>query len=356
MPHDVTEPALPREARYFPLADGRYEVKPGLMKFSTPFGNGAADGHVFQIDRSFARYRRAKLEARAEAFDKYVLTGEDHGRIAPVVTRFIIDRLCREHPDLFQAEREGHGVALTCRLTREVLSFGADWLLVGVRGADAVAPAYRSACDALACQVPEDLAVMLRRGGGGGGAARHWLSALHLCSPNHWSGGQKIGRDFAAIHAPVAGIEPINRRADAMVDAMVRAEAGLVRFAWGLATDDRLNHHPDPPPGRSDPPEGHTGRHSGGGRAFDPRNPRLFLRIERQTIWGFPHADGEPRNTDASLFTIRTYFLDCQWVRHNASERAALVAAIKSMTPESLAYKGIAPYRDALIGWLTSTP
>jgi Haem-dependent oxidative N-demethylase, alpha subunit-like len=354
MQYDTTDPALPREARYFPLADGRYEVKPGLMKFATPFGNGDADARAFQIDRSFPRYRRAKLAARAEAIDKYVLAHDYDVRVARVVTRFIIERLCGESPNLFAAGRDGNRATLNCRLTAETLLFDADWRLAGVRGADAVAPPYRSAFDALACQVQEDLAVMSRTGevhaqppDGRMQRPRHWLSALHLCSPNHWSGGDKIGRDFAAVHAPVAGIGPINRRADVMVDAMVRAEAGLVRFAWGLATDDRLNHHPDPPPGNS--PDAWRGR------VFNPREPRPFLRIERQTIWGFPHATGDSRQTDASLFTIRTYFMDGDEVRRDPARRAALIAAIESMSPESLIYKGVAPYRDALIAWLTST-
>jgi hypothetical protein len=29
-------------ARYFPIEPGRYEVKPGLFKFGTDFGNGDA--------------------------------------------------------------------------------------------------------------------------------------------------------------------------------------------------------------------------------------------------------------------------------------------------------------------------
>lgn len=31
---------------YFPLATGRYEVKPGLMPFGTDFGNGVLDQQV----------------------------------------------------------------------------------------------------------------------------------------------------------------------------------------------------------------------------------------------------------------------------------------------------------------------
>jgi hypothetical protein len=67
----------------------------------------------------------------------------------------------------------------------------------------------------------------------------------------------------------------------------------MVRFAWGLSTDTPLNHHPEPP--MNILPLQWQGRN------FDPNNPRLYLRIERQVIWGLP-------KYEAVLFVIRTYF------------------------------------------------
>ena len=61
-------------ARYFPLESGRYEVKPGLFKFGTDFGNGDADRQVFQIDDEFPRYQAAKMAARQERLSKYFQT------------------------------------------------------------------------------------------------------------------------------------------------------------------------------------------------------------------------------------------------------------------------------------------
>jgi hypothetical protein len=58
-------------ARYFPIESGRYEVKPGLFKFGTDFGNGDADRQVFQIDDQFPRYHAVKLAARQEQLSKY---------------------------------------------------------------------------------------------------------------------------------------------------------------------------------------------------------------------------------------------------------------------------------------------
>jgi hypothetical protein len=297
-------------ARYFPLESGRYEVKPGLFKFGTDFGNGEADRQVFQIDDEFPRYRAAKMAARQERLSKYFQTHDYRPATAERIEQFIVERLPLT-PTLSPSRGEGDTLSTAGQsiLARLPLSRGGEGQGEGF--------------DSLACRVQEDLAVIQRAGG------RHWLAAIHLCFPNHWAAEDKIGKTFAEIHALVAGIEPINRQADKLVDAMINATSGFVRFVWGIATDDELNHHPSDPRGRQ----------------FDPKNPRAFLRIERQTIWGFPEVE-------ASLFTIRTYFEDLAVIE--PEKRAKVISAIESMTPESLEYKGLTASRDDLLAWLRS--
>ena len=309
-------------AIYFPFASGRYEVSPGLNRFGKEFGNGVADRKVFQIDGEFARYRQSKLAARCECFERYVCESNLSVDARAAVARFIFDRLRHEHPDHFVGgERE-----LSSGLTHETLWFDQN---MNLRRADSeVEPAYRDALDALAGQIQEDIAII-----NADDLQGHWLSYLHLCFPNHWAAGEKIGRSFAEIHAQVAGIEPINRRADLHVKTMVAAEQGMVRFAWGVGTDDQLNHHPQRDALTS-------------ARNCDPRHPRAFVRIERQTMWGFPIAH-------AALFTIRTSFVDCAVMkRSNLPMRDALIAAIESMPPASIQYKGLSSWQESLLDWL----
>ena len=273
-------------ARYFPIESGRYEVKPGLFKFGTDFGNGDADRQVFQIDDEFPRYHAEKMAAWQERLSKYFCTQDYRTKTAARIAEFIAEKLAQKDCD-----------------------------------EDTIAASRKLDFASLALLVQEDLAVIQRDG------SRHWLAAIHLCFPNHWAAEEKIGQTFAAIHAPVAGIEPISRQAEKMVDAMINATHGYVRFAWGIGTDDELNHHPGNPRGRK----------------FDAKNPRAFLRIERQTIWGFPEAE-------ASLFTIRTYFEDLATIEPD--KRAKVITAIESMTPAALQYKGLAESRDDLVAWL----
>jgi dimethylamine monooxygenase subunit A len=307
---------LPSPPFYFPLRHGRYDVAPGLNRFGKELGGGDADAKLFQFDDTFWQFRNEKLAARAVSFDRYACVADlSHDTLAEV-SRFVLERLEAEHPTLFLAEQDRTGTRLHCALTRETIDFDHELDLAG--------GPYANALDALACQVQEDLAIVRTSG------ERHWLSAAHVCLPNGWSPAEKVGCSFAGIHEPVAGMAEMNRRGEEFARIMVGATDGLVRFAWGVTFDDRLNHHPALPR-----------------TPFDPAGPRAFLRVERQTIWGFP-ARG------AALFTIRTYLYDCEDIRRDPSTREPLVAALKSMPDASRVYKGLGNHADGLIAWLES--
>jgi dimethylamine monooxygenase subunit A len=300
--------ALPDPPFYFPLRHGRYDVAPGLTKFGRDVGGGGADAHVFQIDRTFDRFRAAKLASRAQRFEKYVCASDLNADVAAEVASFTARRLALEHPDHFARERAPSGERVHCALTGDVVD----------------ANGTLDSLDALACQVQEDLAIVSTSPDG-----KHWLSYLHVCLPNGWAPAEKVGGTFAAIHEPVAGMADMNRRGEEFVNVMVRATEGLVRFAWGVTFDDRLNHHPDEPR-----------------TPFDPANPRAFLRVERQTIWGFPRVG-------AALFTIRPYLYDFADLRRDPSLREPLANALRTMPHASQVYKGIAPHAEALAGWVS---
>ncbi|WP_375514383.1 DUF3445 domain-containing protein [uncultured Nostoc sp.] len=310
---------------------GRYEVKPGMMAFGFCLGNTQADRQVFQIDDNFTHYRQAKLLVRRERLSKYYQTCNYSQAVAGAIARLIINRLTQEHPQHFDCQKSiDNTLKFHSRLTKETLYLDAQLQLQQVEDSSVV-PAYASTLDALAAQVQEDLTVICRSADGS-----NWLSAVHLCYPNHWSAQEKIGKDFATIHAPVAGMEKINRRGDAIANTMITHKP-MVRFAWGLSTDTRLNHHPEPPPGVS--------VNQWQGRSFDLQHPKLYLRIERQVIWGLPEYE-------AALFIIRTYFRDCSVVKKDPMLRSKLYAAIQSMTPESLIYKGLVESKTSILEWL----
>ena len=326
---------LPEPARYVPLGAGPYRLEAGLHRFGTDFGNGPADRRMIQIDREWRRYRAQKLVARRERLDKYVLEDRPRPALVAALTDLLLDRLCTEHPDCFRLHRDrGADLRLDCRLSGERLRLDRGGRLLGVeppggRRRHGPRPPYASAVDALLCQIQEDLALCQLEADGS-----NRMSLLHLCAPNHWGAGDKIGRDFTAVHGPVPGFDRLARQARALVDTLSR-KGPFVRFSWGLATDRRLNHHPEPPAG-ADP-----GRWQG--RRFEPGTGRLWLRVERQVTVPFAGAGG-------FAFLIRTGFVDVAGL--GAGERQRLHRQVGSMKPETLAYKGID--RDRLLRWLES--
>lgn len=319
-----------RPARYFPFANGRYEVKAGLHRLGTDFGNGEAEPRVFQLDCQFERYRFAKLNARADRLGQYHLTDRYPESAGQAVTGFIARQLATEYPLWFELSRTGSCWRLACALTGEILAFNQNWQWQPESSHVTATPPYRSSLDALASQIQEDLAIMCVEG------SSHWLAALHVCLPGHWAPESKIGKTFAAIHAPVPQMEALNARQQDYVDQMIYAQGGMVRFVWGCQFNDRLNGHP----------ESIGGANPTASLQFDAG--QTFVRVERQVIWGFSQAA-------ATLFVIRPYLMEIEAIRANVEYRQALTSALRSMGADALAYKGIT-CRDALVNWLENPP
>lgn len=319
-------------AFYRPYDKGVFRMEPGLAPFGKDFGNGAKDAHVFQIDAHWPTYRRSKLLARRENFSKYVVTKNFNDATQTAVTRFMLARLLHEHPHHFSwSDLDSGAGELHCHLSGETLSFDSLGHLVANENNPKDSAPYISAFDALVCQTQEDVAVMTL------GAHADTAVAIHLCFPNHWDAREKIGTSFVRIHEPVADIGKITANAAKILATCVQNTHGFVRFAWGVATDSRLNHHPEPPH-RFDINSWH-------GRSFDIAEPRLFVRIERQTLWGLPEVN-------SCVFTIRTSFQDVTQLAMTDLKNVA--AALNSMSPDVRIYKGLAKTHDTVIAWLNS--
>jgi dimethylamine monooxygenase subunit A len=321
-------------ATYFPLLNGRYEVKPGLKPHPSCFGNGKLDQQVFQIDDNFSLYRQAKLQSRSERLDKYYQTHNYSDAVASVVASLMIEKFITEYPQYFQKKYiESNNFALHCQLTGEILYFNQDYQLHHVENKfNLPNPGYVSSLDALASQVQEDFTVISREG-----SEKNWISAIHACLPSNWTPEEKIGKDFAGVHAPVVGMEKMNKQGNAIVKTMI-TQPPMVRFVWELSTDTRLNYHPDSPPAKE----------------FNIYDPQLYLRIERHIIWGFPQQE-------AALTVVRTYFRDLVKMKENAvleksvsspSEISLLISALESMGEASIKYKRLVKSYSPILKWL----
>lgn len=316
---------LPEPKVHSPIQKNRYEVAAGLK-------NIEAHACRFEIDREFPVYREAVLAARAERLTKYYPepSGMNAQELAQV-TRFIAGNLASGYPQFFTLRETQSGFALDCALTGEKIAFHRDFTLDVERTSSEVEPPYRDSFDAVSSQIQEDLAIWRASDPK---VEREWLAVAHLCCPNHWAAEDKVGRSFKAVHVPVAHFDVLSHGSRKIVEFMIQ-KGNMERFAWGVGTDRRLNHHPVPNP--------NLDASEWAGRSFDPEHPALFLRYERQTLTAFPELC-------ASLFTIRTYFKDVSQMP--SEEKESLALAIESMSPESLEYKGLTRSKSDILVWL----
>jgi hypothetical protein len=260
--------------KYLPFMTGVYSTAPGMSR---------SEGTMFDIDETYEKYIANKERCREEGISKYYCEHDFRESTRAAVINFLTP-FAEEKSDDF---------------------------------------------DALCSQFQEDIAVVQLEG------EKDWLAAIHLCSPNHWDPRTKIGKSFDAIHTPVPEIGRTVKNYMVMLKMIVDKEP-FTRFAWGIATDDRLNHHPEPPPGYD--------ANEWKGRRVVDESTEFFVRVERQHLIGL-------KEVNAFIFTIRTYFYKVDDLSYE--EKAALAKAVNSMTPPSLEYKGMNLLKDVLLRQLS---
>ncbi len=151
---------------------------------------------------------------------------------------------------------------------------------------------------------------------------------LSVCFPSRWDPREKLGLDFASIHAPVADNQML-QAAGPNIMTMAFMKQPMLRHVWLIVPAASLDQHPEKnqawwSEALADP---------------SPLLPRLFFRIERQTTWPLP-------NLQRAVFFIRLMMSPLVDVLNTAPGRAAkLAASLRSMTPVIVAYRGMS---DAL--------
>jgi hypothetical protein len=161
------------------------------------------------------------------------------------------------------------------------------------------------------------------------------LPWLCVCVPSHWAPEEKLGLDFAALHAPVADNAALVAASRPLVKLATSGER-WERSVWTISPSGRYDQHPHrhprtPWPSTTDP------------QAFAAQ---CFLRAERQSF--FPVGQG----TRQAVFTIRVMLQPLAEAVAQPGHAAALHGAIASMTPAVLDYKGLAAAREPLLAWL----
>jgi hypothetical protein len=161
------------------------------------------------------------------------------------------------------------------------------------------------------------------------------LPWLAVALPSHWSPEEKLGRHFTQVHAPVADNALLMTASAGLVGLVCGPAAGTTRwerFVWTVSDHPRLHAHP---------------ARIGAARWQHTPVAQAWWRTEHQTFIPVP---GQAQ----ALFTIHVENCPLAEAVAAPGRAAALHAAIASMTPAVLAYRGLDGVREPLLAWLAS--
>lgn len=275
------------------------------------------------------RHQREKL-AVLSAFAPQALVGAPGFDAAPALHR-LCEQAALEHPQAFawdgrQATALKLGVAVQDGQAQQI---GAGRFGLGdeiARCLAGLAPQWRLA-GLLALSFAQDLAVVT-----GDTGRVPWMA---VALPSHWDPAEKVGRHFNEIHAPVADPQVLLAAGQHLMKLVCGAQP-LERFVWNVTGHPRLHAHP----ARVDPLRWPRG-------AATDFTREAWWRTERQTF--LPVSE-----VGQAVFTIEVEVQPLGQALRSPAQAAALHAAVATMSDAVLAYRSLAPVRDALLRWLES--
>lgn len=167
-----------------------------------------------------------------------------------------------------------------------------------------------------------------------GGQRRFRLRFLSVAFPSNWDPADKLGLDFAAVHAPVADNALLLQGAQGIMDMAFR-QRPMQRHVWLISPDGDLPQHPRE---RQQRWQDALAR-AGDGALLE----HAFFRVERQRTW--PMAE-----LGRGVFFIRVMVCPLLPVLAQAPGRSAELAdALASMSDAVVAYRGMGLVRDRLV-------
>ena len=165
-----------------------------------------------------------------------------------------------------------------------------------------------------------------------GDGAVPWLA---VALPSRWAPAEKLGRHFAAVHAPVADNAQLLASADALTRIVTSPGDRWERFVWTITPEPRLHQHPA------------RGTLEWQGTCAADVAANAYFRSERQT---FVPVAGARR----AVFTIHVESAPLAQAVGSAEAAGRVRDALASMSAAVLAYRGLAGVREPLLAWLGS--
>lgn len=297
------------ELDFFPLYEGIKPSSMGLKKLDKFELSQEENKKIFLFGPSFGFFRKSKELCREDNLEKYYQSVQEY----PEIIQHILTVLSTQNKEHFSLSKENGLVRLDCLLTQEVLWFNNNYELV--KQESKLKVPFKDAFDALAMQVPEDLVIHHVPNGQlnplkSEQEKRDFAAKIHLTHCNGWDAEWAINQTFNFIHKGVPRIEKIIPNAIRMMMSFFNKDVIYERIAAISFKNSRvLNRHHD--------------YEKLWLRKFNHKNPDMTIRVERQTITGFP-------KSEAFLFTIRTY------IYHMDSSKSNIPSDIKQKRHDSI--------------------
>lgn len=161
------------------------------------------------------------------------------------------------------------------------------------------------------------------------------LPWLCVCVPSHWAPEDKLGLDFAALHAPVADNAALLAASRQLV-ALATGGDCWERWVWTISPSARYDQHPRRHVRMPWPP------------AHDPEAfaRQCWLRAERQVF--FPVGQG----TRQAVFSIRVMLQPLTEAAQPGEKARRIYDSLASMSTAVLEYKNLSAAREPLLHWL----
>ncbi len=302
---------------YFPFNEDTFKLTMGVQAL--------LDDSLIEIDgESYQDELKLKHTLLSDEYDQYFRTLPGTEPLQWDVLALLLTNMAYRYPQHFALNNsDGDHWTWHNRLLNEKTTF-----IFGERDSLAL-----PALDWLGRQVQEDLLLL-----DGSVASGMSLVAGHLCFPNAWCLDDKIGQSFLDIHQPVPLFSQYLGRPTSLLLERLKVGRPVWRVNWSIKATSRLNLMPRFFYEEEQAYQDFTLENIG---------ERCFLRLERQTLSRLPY-------TNAILFTIRTYQAPIVTVVNNANYARRIAATVRTMPEEVLSYKGIRPFRNILLDYLTS--
>jgi hypothetical protein len=184
---------------------------------------------------------------------------------------------------------------------------------------------------ALSLQMQEDFVILHDQENGAGFKAEFFS----VCFPSNWRPADKLGKDFLAIHAPVADNASL-LKARQGIESIAFRQQSMVRHVWLLSPTGGL---------AQDPEERSSNWDTVLSTAHGDANALLsqaYFRVERQTTLPLPEIK-------RAVFFIRIMVCPLLAVlQHTPSRADVLSKSLASMSDAFLRYRGMHVLKDPL--------